>query len=276
MPDSTSSQKITRYVDLGRFLAMLGAWPESPNGRLFFACPDRLGDPQEGTLGDADRLLALKAAQERYRGVPRRAFACWVSRDWQNKLLTVGVSCWYLGDTESHAMWQIFGAGGVAIESTVEKVLNALDPKSAVQAKLVEYVDYPKRPATDLDPVRVLSFKRPPYEHENELRFFVSLSEEAPHLIRNLRESGESLVHLRPEGQLGPHGITVPLDVIQAVDRVVLAPRVPNWLKNAVFQLCVANKIEMKKVEESTLDYDPDTQSSGLNKTRLGCDELAR
>jgi hypothetical protein len=173
-------------------------------------------------------------------------------------------------------MWQIFGAGGVAIESTVEKVLNALDPKSAVQAKLVEYVDYPKRPATDLDPVRVLSFKRPPYEHENELRFFVSLSEEAPHLIRNLRESGESLVHLRPEGQLGPHGITVPLDVIQAVDRVVLAPRVPNWLKNAVFQLCVANKIEMKKVEESTLDYDPDTQSSGLNKTRLGCDELAR
>src|SRR6266852_4734933 len=132
------SQKITRYVDLGRLLAMLGKRDGSPKGRLFFACPDRLGDPQEGTLGDADRQLAETAAKARYGGVRSRALACWLSREWQDKLLTIGISCWYLGDTESHAMWQIFGAGGVAIESTVDKVKKALSPAVAVEEKLVE------------------------------------------------------------------------------------------------------------------------------------------
>ena len=91
-------------IDLGRFLAMLGERDESPKGRLFFASPDRLSDPQEGILGSADRKLALNEAKNLYGGVDRRAFACWLSREWQNSLLMVGISCWYLGDTESHAM----------------------------------------------------------------------------------------------------------------------------------------------------------------------------
>jgi hypothetical protein len=273
------SEKITRYVDLGRFLAMLGKWHGSPQGRLFFACPDRLGDPQEGTLGDADRQLAEIAAKARYGGARSRAFACWLSREWQDKLLTVGVSCWYLGDTESHAMWQIFGAGGVAIESTVDKVKEALDPAAVVEAKLVEYVDYPKRASTDLDPAKVLSFKRPPYQHEKELRFFVSLSETEPQLIKNLRglgRPGEMYVHQRPQGELGANGITVPFDVVRAVDRVVLAPSAPTWLKTAILYLCVANNIDIQKVEQSRLDDDPYAGLvSGLNQHRLGCDELA-
>src|SRR5258705_9273430 len=148
---------------------MLGDWDGSPKGRLFFASPDRLGDPQEGTLGTADRQLAVIEAKAHYRGTQRRAVACWLSREWQDKLLTVGVCCWYLGDTESHAMWQVFGAGGVAIESTVDKVKQALGPTVAVEAKLVEYVDYAGRAATGLEPVEVLSVKRPPYQHEKEL-----------------------------------------------------------------------------------------------------------
>jgi len=273
------SQKITRYVDLGRFLAMLGDWQGSPKGRLFFACPDRLGDPQEGTLGDADRQLAVKAARTRYSGVPRRAVACWLSREWQDKLLMVGVSCWYLGDTESHAMWQVFGAGGVAIESTVDKVKEAIGPAVAVEVKLVEYVDYADRAATGLDPLKVLSFKRPPYQHEREMRFFVPFSEEERKLITNLRglgRRGENLIHKRPQGELGPNGITVPFDVVQAVDRVVLAPTAPMWLKNAILHLCAANKIDINKVEQSTLDDDPYAEfSSGLNQNRLACDDLA-
>src|SRR5438132_4233248 len=206
-------QKITRYVDLGRFLAMFGERDESPKGRLFFASADRLSDPQEGILGSADRKLALNEAKNLYGGVDRRAFACWLSREWQNSLLMVGISCWYLGDTESHAMWQIFGTGGVAIESTVEKVKNCLAPAAKIQTRLVEYVDRATRPATGLDPVRVLSFKRPPYQHEKELRFFVSFSDEERELIKNLRglgQDGEVFVHDRTQGQLGPNGMSVP------------------------------------------------------------------
>ena len=223
-------QKITRYVDLGRFLAMLGERDESPKGRLFFASPDRLSDPQEGILGSADRKLALNEAKNLYGGVDRRAFACWLPREWQNSLLMVGISCWYLGDTESHAMWQIFGTGGVAIESTVEKVKNCLAPAAKIQTRLVEYVDRATRPATGLDPVRVLSFKRPPYQHENELRFFVSFSDEERELIKNLRglgQDGEVFVHDRTQGQLGPNGMSVPFDVMGAIDRVVLGPTTP-------------------------------------------------
>ena len=272
------SQKITRYVDLGRFLAMLGEWDGSPKGRLFFACPDRLGDPQEGTLGAADHRLALTKARARYGGVARRAVACWLSREWRDTLLTVGVSCWYLGDTESHAMWQVFGAGGVAIESTVDKVKEALGPTVSLTTKLVEYVDYAKRASTGLDPVKVLSFKRPPYQHERELRFFMSFSEEDRKLITNLRGivHGENFIHQRSQGELGPNGITVPFDCVRAIDRVVLAPRAPMWLKNAILHLCVANKIDIEKVDQSKLDDDPYPEFvAGLNQNRLGCDELA-
>src|SRR6266699_3002973 len=82
MPD----QQITRYLDLGRLLAMLGDWPGSPTGRTFFAFPDRLGDPQEGVLGEADHQTAVGVARTRYNGTPARAFGCWLSREWQDKL----------------------------------------------------------------------------------------------------------------------------------------------------------------------------------------------
>ena len=272
-----AEQKITRYVDLGRFLAMLGYWPGSPKGRMFFAFPDRLGDPQEGVLGDADHQSAVGVARTRYNGTPARAFGCWLSREWHDKLLTVGVSCWYVGDTESHAMWQIFGAGGVAIESTVEKIKRGLSP-AAVQAKVVQYLDYPQRPATALDPVHVLSFKRSPYQHEKELRFFVTVPDEDVNRIKNLRglgRSGEVLIHEGPQGQLGANGITVPLVAVEAIDRVVLAPSAPTWLKSAIFHLCIANGIEMERVDQSKLDDDPYPELSGLNRTRLDCDPLA-
>jgi hypothetical protein len=274
MPD----QKITRYVDLGRLLAMLGDWPGSPKGRMFFAFPDRLGDPQEGVLGDADHQTAVGVARTRYNGTPARAFGCWLSREWQDKLLTVGLSCWYIGDTESHAMWQIFGVGSVAIESTVEKIKHALSPAGTVQAKIVQYVDYPTRPGTGLDPVQVLSFKRSPYQHEKELRFVVTIPDEDVNRIKNLRglgRSGEVLIHEGPHGHLGPNGITVPLDVVRAIDRVVLAPSAPTWLKNAIFHLCITNGIEKERVDQSKLDDDPYPELSSVNRTRLDCDRLA-
>ena len=138
---------------------------------------------------------------------------------------------------------------------------------------------YPNRPGTGLDPVQVLSFKRSPYQHEKELRFFVTIPDEDVNRIKNLRglgRSGEVLIHEGPHGQLGPNGITVPLDVVRAIDRVVLAPSAPTWLKNAIFHLCIANGIEKERVDQSTLDDDPYPELSSLNRTRLDCDRLAR
>jgi len=272
------SQKITRYMDLGRFLAMLGARSGSPRGRLFFALPDRLGDAQEGTLGAADQQLAVPAAKSLYRGTPARAVACWLRREWLDTLLTVGISCWYLGDTESHAMWQVFGEGGVALESTVDKVKGALDPV-IVEVKPVEYVDYADRPQTDLDPLRVLSFKRSPYEHERELRLFILLSGAERDLIKNLRglgRRGEVLVHKRPQGEMGANGISVPFDVVHAIDRLVLAPNAPVWLKGAILHLCATSGIDTNKVKQSALDDDPYLRFlPSLNENRLDCDRLA-
>jgi len=124
-----------------------------------------------------------------------------------------------------------------------------------------------------------LSFKRSPYQHEKELRFFVTIPDEDVNRIKNLRglgRSGEVLIHDGPQGQLGPNGITVPLDVVGAIDRVVLAPSAPTWLKNAIFHVCIANGIAKERVDQSTLDDDPYPELSSLNRTRLDCDRLAR
>ena len=156
---------------------------------------------------------------------------------------------------------------------------NCLAPAAKIQTRLVEYVDRATRPATGLDPVRVLSFKRPPYQHENELRFFVSFSDEERELIKNLRglgQDGEVFVHDRTQGQLGPNGMSVPFDVVGAIDRVVLGPTTPIWLKDAIFHLCVANRIDMNRVERSELEDRPYPELVGMNLTRLDCDRLSR
>ena len=126
-PDDTI---IWRYMDFAKFIDLL------ENSRLWFARADRLDDPREGDLTEAElrqiRDVASPAVAEAkinaFRSLRRETF----------------VNCWTTSG-ESIAMWNLYacGAGGIAIKSRVGKFKSAV---STAQEKIfiapVEYLDW--------------------------------------------------------------------------------------------------------------------------------------
>lgn len=88
------------------------------------------------------------------------------------------VSCWYLSEYESAAMWSHYGQNGIAIRSTYAQLSNEFENHDgAVRIGRVQYVDY--NDATIKTPSYMLPyFKRLSYEHEKEVRVAVEASVE--------------------------------------------------------------------------------------------------
>jgi len=229
--------QITKYMDVGKLASMVY------EGGVFFSSPDHLGDPHEGVLGDADRNEATAAALAEYPGVPReQAFARWVNERWATRLRAVTVSCWYVGGVESSAMWHCYG-NSIAVESTVGSVLASLETKRVTALEL-QYQAYPARPATELNPISVLSYKRPPFANEHEVRFFYELDDQEADalpgsgrgwLIPDVeatrpgivdRDSGPRSLFLLEAGHSEPKARRLPTEIFSSVQSSCLRP--PN------------------------------------------------
>ena len=245
--------RITRYMSFAKYIAML-----SDDG-FFFASPDCLGDSHEGRLGPKDREAITPKARELYpRKHPNEAFLKWEGNEWQDQLLGVVVSCWYRGDTESNAMWQIYGQA-IAIESTVERISAALDPYRC-ECRDVEYVWYEDRPVTGPEPVDVLSYKRPPFQDEHEVRFFYHLNDNYREGLKSLRQFGPRAGHfvwVGAEVVVRSSGVVLPVRLNETVDRVVIGPEAPDWLHHAAFTATIKFGLPHELIGKSTLDVHP-------------------
>jgi len=178
---------LTRYVDLHSFLYFI------TQNKLRFARLDLFEDLNEGFsietaeavkevanrsrsikhLNDKERKLQsvgeLKkehsALQEQYIQYQRKLFAC----------------CWYMGDKESVAMWNLYSnADSVAIRFNANELIDLLSKISAqenahfseMQYGNVEYADLA---ASDkaLQPGCIGFLKDDSFQHEQEFRFMV-------------------------------------------------------------------------------------------------------
>ncbi len=247
-----AGQPISRYMDLGKFAAIL--YEEG----LYFALAGELSnDPHEGALGAGDVNAALK---QNPTLAEKAAFSSWIEEWRKNQLNSVAVSCWYTGDTESHAMWQLYG-NTLAVESTVPDVLSALENKNVICRK-VKYRSYERRPSTDLDPVKVLTFKRPCFKHEQEVRFFYKLETGDTESVDRLRARLPLIrEHFHPTRGLKVYadGLLLKAKLPKIVKRVRLAPTAPRWLRDAVTHLLNMHnpKISWGCIKGSELDQGP-------------------
>lgn len=227
-------------------------------GGLFFSSPDHLGDHHEGVLGDADRRQATEAAELEYPGVPsEKAFLRWVEERWAARLRAVTVSCWYLGGGESTTMWHGYG-NSVSIESTVGSVFASLARKGVTAAE-VRYQAYSERPATGLNPVSVLSYKRPPFASEHEVRFFCELDDDELAALNRLRALPFTRVSdFRPRGLLVYRdGVVAIADWSKIIHRVRLAPNAPRWLRYAVVHMADTAGFSNESIVGSELEGKP-------------------
>ena len=93
------------------------------------------------------------------------------------------VSCWHANEFESEAMWKLYGEGhkGVAIQSTVQLLQEALISTETIKIAKVIYTDY-EEPSNESLRLLVKSglgpvMKRMSFAHENEVRAYFLPSE---------------------------------------------------------------------------------------------------
>lgn len=202
--------KVWRYMDFTKYLALL------ESSALYFTRIDLLGDPFEGSWSaKSDKALErlflpghLTNEQiERFRSLYE-----------QNRRLfrkSTFVSCWYMADYESAAMWRLYAKTdeAIAIATTYRRLADALP--ADVLIGMVNYIDYDKVMFPIDNILWPAIHKRLSFEHEREVRAVkVAVDESTDH-----------------KG----HSVQVQLQAL--VERIYVSPNSPDWYHNLVASL---------------------------------------
>lgn len=203
--------RIWRYIDIEKLVTMLG------ENMLYFPRADMLGDPWEGSVNAASLDL-----RERYASQLRAEITS-VSSPW-HELATLEkwplsrqyafVSCWHINESESAAMWALYGRP-VAIQSTFAKLKKAMGPQG-VHIGMVQYGRPPDAPFDPTDLLGPLFTKRPSFSFEQELRI-VSFDDNA--------------FHQKAKAGVG-FALRFPFD--EVIDAIYVAPDRFPWQRKAI------------------------------------------
>jgi hypothetical protein len=252
-PPPDEGMQIWRYLDFTKFVAMLDS------KSLFFARVSTLDDPFEGSFPPA------QSAIERLRGAfpsgslpPATAIELapglediWKAmRDWAM------VNCWHASTHESAAMWRLYAptTTAVAIRSTVRRLRGSIGSgpplpqgfggSNVVHIGMIEYIDFKSQRIPDGSFAAQFFRKRRSFEHERELRALIlQFPVVAPGRVDYAR---------RPTDR----GLSVPVDLSQLIEQVLVAPQAPAWYAKLVAR--VADKYGLKVVPtQSELDATP-------------------
>lgn len=207
---------IWRYMDLPKFLQML------EQGGLYFATLSEFADKWEAVLG---RELTQSIATH-FGGASGS-----VIQLFQEFSKHTAVNCWYQGDGESIAMWELYTSTeyGVAIKSTVGDLMRALSVyEKEVFIGSVRYEDHTAPPTQTLaqpkiTPYQAILQKRTCYRHECELRVITELLPSFP----DNAALGTLIVHPFPE-----QGSVIPVHLKTLIHSVTTGPHYPRWARD--------------------------------------------
>lgn len=235
------NMKIWRYIDLPKLIDFL------ETGSLHFARVDTLDDPYEGALTRLNAIAEEQQIQaisiERNIDVEelRRTFTIppVVGRQ------AIYVNCWHGGETESAAMWKLYGtaAGSIAIQSTYKKLVDALPDD--VFMGMVQYKNYHSLedwiPGGNL--MHPFIHKRMEFEHEKEVRAFIwVVSSDSHHRIQKWDDR--------------PRGLKVDIDIDTVVETIRVQPTTPAWERESIKKLL--DRYDWgTKVMPSQIDIEP-------------------
>lgn len=239
-PTLAHNAELWRYMDLGKFLHLLEC------KELFFCRGDLFDDPDEGMLTAQE----LKDYEEQCQLVSRRSpswlpahDAAFISRR------HAFVSCWHHNEGESLAMWTLYGPpqSCVAIVSSPLLIAQTMLPIAGgyafSQIAPVHYIDHRidnVKCAASETAIAPLLHKDLAYSHEREVRAVIC--------SRNWVEC-DPHAHI-PEGR----GIAVTIDPKQFIRRIVLAPKMPAFVANALRSLMNDRYKITVSIDRSRLD----------------------
>lgn len=219
MAEDVSNATIWRYLDFTRFVSLLD------QSALFFPVAKLLQDPYEGgpsSLEPNGHLSSLPSKMET-TGPHQGAFS---DRE------LVLISSWHMSETESHAMWKIYGGGpeGLAIQSCVERLRKSIRAQNEfpIYVDTVKYRDsFESQSSCELP--RFFEKLRP-YEYEKEVRAVIDLRSR----YRQSQLPFSDLEKRQFQELLSNGGLYINVDIDTLVERIVLSPEVPRWFSDLV------------------------------------------
>jgi hypothetical protein len=237
--------RIWRYMDFTKLIWML------ENKSLYFPRADRLNDPFEGTVPQAnvqcEEIWDAKLSEmcgKQVKGVHRAA------REVLHLLRNYTyVNCWHMNEYESEAMWKLYLSSneGIAVQSTYKRLADSLKEASQeISIGEVKYLRYDQDTITYQSIFSPLLSKRRSFEHERELR---ALCADAfpPDEANPPHNWDYRKVPKNPK--LGEK-VQVDLDIL--IENVYVAPTYAGWMKSLVEAVFIRYG-HPKKVRPSSL-----------------------
>jgi hypothetical protein len=220
-PDTT----IWRYFSFTKFVSLL------QSSSLHFARSDRFDDPFEGTVPDGAKE-AIHASLATISTNPDVIAEEFIRLADLSRLYTF-INCWHANPSESDAMWKLysFANEGVAVQSTVGRLRRALEKAPySILIGSVRYADFDSLdPHVFLNGLTPFIFKRSSFEHEREIRALIWM--DAPSATES--HPGDASLEVPTE-----IARSVPVDLPDLIQRVVVSPTAPQWFGELVEMTC--------------------------------------
>lgn len=227
--DSLSDDtKLWRYIDLAKFVSLLDS------SALWFARSDTFRDQGEGKFPQEMRV-AIEKAYESFTVAEDSPIKD--ANDFQEYLCrNAYVSCWHKNVDENMVMWELYGrnSNSVAIQTTVGKLKSNI---SKIDSGGLEFhlknVQYSRAKDVEgkLNYSAPFFIKRPHFSFEQEARILLSTySANSPNKDT-------------------PPGIMVDLDVVEAIQKVLVHPDSHAWFAKVVKS--ISRKYGLKASVES-------------------------
>lgn len=241
-------QRIWRYTDLAKFIAMLD------HGALYVSNLISLAasDPYEGHFPDS-QVSAYAAIKEMPVPVMRKFLRIGDDVDdhtvqviantnyhavtsGEHRRNSVYVNCWHMNEAESDAMWRLYSlqGQGIAVQSTYDRLARCFHmAHSHVQIGKVSYHDYSNHGISLGNTFYPALNKRSSFAHEQELR--IAVLETARTYRQALALTGS------PQSALGASdiadGFSIEVDLDILIERVVVSPGSPGWMVETIRNL---------------------------------------
>lgn len=210
--------KVWRYLSLPKLISLF------EKKKLFIPRVDLLDDPFEGTVPISKTKKNNRV--EKKSDESEEAFV-------KKHLITLRkkareimyVSCWYMGNEESEAMWRLYCGKkeGVSIQTRYSKLNQAVENKENYYIGLIEYINYEKEKISGSGLLHPFMYKRKAFEHEKEVRIL--------YFKKDLIHISDEKI---PKIESGPKGIELPIDFKILIDNVLVNPYAPDWYFDVV------------------------------------------
>lgn len=169
------------------------------------------------------------------------------------------INCWHMNDSESDAMWKLYGNSGgetVAIKTTVDGLIKSLE-KSAIPVYIGK-MKYEERDRPMDNLYLPVTYKRKPFRHEKELRLCVSSeSNDNPPDLTQIKQAlatlgVDNLFDMEILKEIGDKGIPVHVDLNQLIHKVIICPNSGQSLSDSVHYI-IKGRISHTRIVESEI-----------------------